>query len=219
MPVLQTGLAKSAAADYTIDQSLRFEDGDSAYLSWTPGSAGNRKTWTFSCWVKRGNITSNQGLFGAESSGDRFLLGFGESGSDQARFYNESPAVNIYTNNLFRDASAWYHFVWAVDTTQSTSSDRVKLYVNGEQITSFASASYPSEDDDLTVNNTVAHYLCRWAAYDGEYFDGYLAEVYLIVGTALTPASFGETDAVTSCVLYGFPLPSCGICFTKGCWG
>ena len=189
------GDASTGFYDYTIDQSLRFEDGGSPYLNRTPSSAGNRKTWTWSCWIKRGNITSNQGIFGAESSGDRLVIAFGYGGTDQARFYSQSPAAEIYTNQVFRDSSAWYHIVWAVDTTQSTSSNRVKLYVNGTQVTSFAGASYPSQNSDLSVNNTVAQYVGRWAGYNGDYFDGYLAEMHLVDGSQLTPSSFGETKA------------------------
>lgn len=175
-------------------QSLRFEDGDSAYLTLTPTSAGNRRTWTFSTWIKRGNITSNQGIFGAESSGDRLVLGFGFSGSDQIRFYCQSPSTDIYTSAVLRDPSAWYNIVWAVDTTQATSTNRIKIYVNGEQITSFASASYPAQNSDYSVNNTVGHYIGRWAAYNGEYLDGYLANACFIDGQQLDPTSFGEYD-------------------------
>ena len=170
-PIRIGASASGTATAYSVDRSLRFNDDDSAYLARTPSSASNRKTWTLSYWVKRGNITSNQGIFGAESSGDRLVIGFGNGGSDQARFYSQSPAADLYTNRLFRDVSSWYHIVWAVDTTQATASNRIKLYVNGTQETSFDSASYPSQDSDLSANNTVAQYVGRWAGYDGEYFD------------------------------------------------
>lgn len=173
-------------------QSLRFEDGDSAYMTRTPASAGNRRIWTFSAWIKRGNITSNQGIFGAESSGDRVVLGFGFGGTDQVRFYSQSPSTDIYTTAVLRDPSAWYNIVWAVDTTQATSTNRIKIYVNGEQITSFTSASYPAQNSDYSVNNTVAQYIGRWAGFNGEYLDGYLANVCLIDGQQLDPTSFGE---------------------------
>ena len=196
-PIRIGASASGTATAYSVDRSLRFNDDDSAYLARTPSSASNRKTWTLSYWVKRGNITSNQGIFGAESSGDRLVIGFGNGGSDQARFYSQSPAADLYTNRLFRDVSSWYHIVWAVDTTQATASNRIKLYVNGTQETSFDSASYPSQDSDLSANNTVAQYVGRWAGYDGEYFDGYIAEMNLIDGQQLTPSSFGETNSDT----------------------
>ena len=176
-----------------ISTSARFDDGSSHYLNRTPDSAGNRRTWTLSYWVKRGGMAANQGVFGAESSGDRFVVGFGYGNSDQIRFYSQSPAAEIYTNKVCRDVSAWYNFVWAVDTTQGTASNRVKLYVNGTQETSFASATYPSENAQLTVNNTVAQYVAVWAGAGSAFFDGYLADMNLIDGTALTPSSFGET--------------------------
>jgi len=189
--------ASGAAVDYTVDRSLRFNDGDSPYFNRTPSSAGNRRKWTLSFWVKRCSLTSNQGIFGAESSGDRLTILFGYSGSDQVRFYSQSPAVEVYTNRVFRDVSSWYHIVWAVDTEQATASNRIKLYVNGTQETSFASASYPSQNSDLTVNNTVAQYIGRNSGYDGEYFDGYIAEMNLIDGQQYDSSYFGETNATT----------------------
>ena len=91
---IRIGASGSVAADFTVGRSLRFNDDDSAYLARTPSSAGNRRTWTLSYWVKRGNITSNQGIFGAESSGDRLVIGFGNGGSDQARF-TANPLLRI----------------------------------------------------------------------------------------------------------------------------
>jgi hypothetical protein len=187
---------------YEVERSLRFNAGDSPYFNRTPSSAGNRRTWTLSFWVKRGSLTSNMGIFGAETgsgseSGDRLTIMFGNAGSDQARFYSQSPAAEVYTNRLFRDVSSWYHIVWAVDTTQATASNRIKLYVNGTQETSFASASYPSQNSDLTVNNTTVQYIGRNSGYDGEYFDGYIAEMNLIDGQQYDSSYFGETNATT----------------------
>jgi len=202
MPVLQTGLAKSAAADYTIDQSLRFDDGDSAYLSRTPGSAGNRKTWTWSGWFKRGNVdmTATK-LFGAGTS-----FAVNHDNSTYAYFYTDtlcfisetagSGTFNLYTTQVFRDPSAWYHIVLAVDTEQGTAADRIKIYINGSQVTDFTTETYPAEDSEHYVNATNIHYIGRTTA--SGYLDGYLAEVYLIDGTALGPESFGETDAATN---------------------
>ena len=97
---------------------------------------------------------------------------------------------------MYRDVSAWYHIVVAVDTTQGTASNRLKLYVNGEQITSLQASSYPSLNFDTLINNNNAHYIS--GAVDTTYgtrrFDGYMAEVCFIDGTALDPTSFGEFD-------------------------
>ena len=122
------------SGDYEIDNSLRFEDGSSAYLSRTP-EAGNRKTWTFSTWIKRGNLGIDIDLLHAYAdSGERSQLVF--AADDTIKFdFDDYTANRITTTQVFRDASAWYHIVLAVDTTQGTAANRVKIYVNGNQIT------------------------------------------------------------------------------------
>ena len=176
---------------HTIDQSLRFEDGDSAYLSRTPSSAGNRKTWTWSGWVKRGNLsTGNQNLFRAAVGGnsDRFLF----DGSDRLwMIWSDTTDGSLLSTKVFRDTSSWYHIVMVSDTTQSTAANRFKMYVNGEEITGWTTAAYPSQNRDGGINNTVTHNIGTVGA--SQFFDGYLAEINFIDGTALTPASFGET--------------------------
>ena len=175
-----------------IAKSLRFDSTQNSKLTRTPSSASNRKTFTFSFWAKRGKLGANQGMFGAESSGNRFVIGWGNSNNDAARFYSQSPAANIYTNMKFRDVSAWYHMVWAVDTTQGTAANRVKLYVNGTQVTSFAAATYPSQNADFSINNNIAHFIGSWGSTNSEYLEGYLSDVHFIDGQQLTPTSFAE---------------------------
>jgi hypothetical protein len=183
---------------YTIDNSLRFNDDDSAYLSRTPSVAGNRKTWTWSGWVKRGNL-SNGLMFAATTE-----LGGGNSNCD-IRFNNDTIYINDYvagvgstwtlaTTQLFRDSSSYYHVILSVDTTQATANDRIKLYVNGVQVTSFSTANYPALNSDGIINSTAyKHKLGNAFTASSVYgFDGYLAEVNFIDGLALTPASFGE---------------------------
>ena len=119
----------------TINQSLRFEDGDSAHLIRTPSSSGDRKTFTISFWTKRANLsTPTPFLFDAyNASTENSFLRF--NSDDTLRFSNEissSFTCTIVTNQVFRDTANWYHIVLAVDTTQSTASNRVKIYVNGE---------------------------------------------------------------------------------------
>lgn len=181
--------ATGAAAEE--GQSLRFEDGDSAYLSRTPASAGNRRTYTWSSWVKRGNLTSYQRLFETTAS----------SVSDSLILYNDDTIVFwgsdastwiLQTTAVYRDPSAWYHIVVSVDTTQATSSDRMKIYVNNE-VQSLSTATYPGQNTDCLINNTQAHYIGTNSA-TGQYFDGYLANITFIDGQALTPSSFGEYD-------------------------
>ena len=193
MPVLQTGLAKSAAADYTIDQSLRFEDGDSAYLRKVFGSAGNRKTWTLSLWAKRSKLGANQALLYAGT--DTFEFRF--DSANNINLYQGGTTV-LDTSAVYRDPSSWYHIVLALDTTVTTpSSDRVKLYVNGDQVTAFGTTNYPAEDAERDVGNAVQHTIGAWDT-DDEFYGGYLAEFYFIDGTALDASSFGETDAATN---------------------
>jgi len=164
----------------------------SAYLTRTPSSASNRKTFTWSGWIKKSNTTDKQQIFGVEGGSDnttwsRLLFLTSEKLSFEA--YNDT----IITNRLFRDASAWYHIVLAVDTTQSTASDRVKLYVNGVQETSFSEATYPSQNQNLGINNTVVHNIGR--ADGSNAFDGLMTHVNFVDGTALTPTSFGQSDS------------------------
>ena len=178
---------------YEIDQSIRFNDDDSAYLSRTPGSAGNRRTWTFSCWVKRANITgANCPIFTA--GGDEWLmflsgntLGFNQDGSNNYR---------IVTTQLFRDPGAWFHLVLRVDTTNATAGDRFRLYINGSEVTDFGTDTNPPLNYDTAMNNTVEHNIGKLIG-SSAFFDGYLAEINHIDGSSLAPGSFGETNGDT----------------------
>jgi hypothetical protein len=176
--------------------SLRFRSSASAYLNRTPSVASNRKTWTWSAWVKLGTIAANNGtLFsaGTTSGGSsRFYLRY--TGS---QFQTGFGSFNLDTTvALFRDPSAWYHVVIAIDTTQATTANRLKIYVNGIQQSVTTDANY-SQNDDTAVNNTVSHQIASDQIIPGGYFDGYLAEVNFIDGQALTPSSFGETSTTT----------------------
>ena len=179
------------SGDYEIDNSLRFNPSESPYLSRTP-SAGNRKTWTFSTWIKRGNLGIDIDLLHAYAdSGERSQLVF--AADDTIKFdFDDYTANRLTTTQKFRDASAWYHIVLAVDTTQGTAANRVKIYVNGNQISEFSAAGYPSENEDGHINSAIQHEI---SSYDGSgsYLDGYLAEVNFIEGTALDASYFGET--------------------------
>ena len=169
----------------------------SAQLSRTPSSASNRKTWTWSGWIKRSKLGGgNQVLFEALDGSFPEKLQFT---SDDLLEYDHDIAGTDYTVNTvaaFRDVSAWYHIVWAKDTTQATETDRIKLWVNGTQISlSESQLGYPPQNYDGAINKNVAHYI--GANNGSEYFDGLMAHVNFVDGTALTPTSFGETDATT----------------------
>ncbi len=190
------GSASTGFYPETIDQSLRFEDGDSAYLSRTPSSTGNRRTFTISCWVKRGNLDVTAYIFKANTgTGDALAFRDSTTATDPFTlywFFSDTAQGSITTNAVFRDTTNWYHVVLAVDTTQATASDRVKIYVNGTQL-SFDTANYPSQNYDSTVNTQVAHLIGAYAS-GNSHFDGYMAEYNFIDGTALDPTSFGETE-------------------------
>mgnify|MGYP001239804828 CR=1 FL=1 len=102
---------------------------------------------------------------------------------------------NLSSNHTLRDVSAWYHFVISADTTQATASNRLKMYINGSQVTSFATETYPSQNADLLVNNNCLHAIGRYADANSGHIHGYMAEVHLIDGTAKAPTDFGEFDS------------------------
>ena len=188
--------ASGQGGEYTIEESLRFNASQSSYLSWTPVSAGNRKTWTFSAWVKRGAIGSRNVIFSAQSTNEHTIRFEGDS--IQVFRYQSGVGYtwNLVTSSVYRDPSAWYHIVVAYDTTQATASNRVKVFVNGEQVTSFSTANYPAQNSDYSINGAELHTLGKSAA-GAIYFDAYLTEVNFIDGQALDPSSFGEFDSVT----------------------
>ena len=191
-------LLLGGAGGYKIERSLRFNSADSAYLSRTPASAGNRKTWTWSGWIKRSAISATTILFsvGLNTDGDtgRLLLYFG---SDN-KLAVDGGAVSFRTTTaVYRDPSAWYHVLISVDTTLAAANSRIRLYINGSEITTFDVLNNPSQNADTGVNRTSAHNIGRRVDPGDNYANYYLAEVHFIDGQALTPSSFGEFSATT----------------------
>jgi hypothetical protein len=170
---------------YEVANSLRFNDDSSDYLSRTPSSAGNRRTFTISVWIKRGNLSSQDHIASGSGTEIRFTPADKTMFRDGGGNYGLSDAV-------FRDVSAWYHFVYAIDTTQATESNRIKLYVNGEQ---FTVTTFPTQNFDFNWNNNVEHQI--GASGGAEFFDGYMAEFVHIDGQQLNSTSFGEFDEDT----------------------
>ncbi len=172
-------------------QSARFDDGSSAHLTRTPSSAGNRKTWTWSFWFKRGNLglgeTNLLSCYTASNNNDTFQVYL--NGSDQLLMIGQTVSYRTLTQ-LFRDTSAWYHLVIAIDTTQGTADNRIKVYVNGQQVTSFSAQSNPSQNADLGINQSAEHQI--GAHRTTGFFDGYMAEINFVDGSQLDPTSFGE---------------------------
>jgi len=194
-------LRSAAAAGYSISRSLRFNSSDSAYLSRTPASAGNRKTWTWAGWVKRSDIgSSSRDILFSNDSGS-----YSDTSIFQLGFYDNQFLIYGYLTNflvttaVYRDPSAYYHVVVSLDTTQATASNRLKLYINGSEVTTFSTDGRSSitQNGDYGINQAVSHSIGRQAAATTHYFDGYLADIYFIDGQALTPSSFTETDATT----------------------
>jgi hypothetical protein len=207
--------ANSITGGYEVDNSLRFDGASSDYLSRTFGASGNTKTFTFSFWVKKCELATNpdtmsdaQMLFGGQQSGYPAFQCLFLHTNDTIFIKDAQGATDIQlsikTEMQFRDPSAWYHIVFAVDTTQATESDRAKLYVNGVLQTALDGENasggardtplYPPQNTDLQFNSNEAHYINKYAT---NYEDMYMAEFVFIDGQQLDATSFGEFDADT----------------------
>ena len=186
----------------TIANSCRFDAGSSDSLTRTPSGAGNRKTFTISVWFKISKITDDDGLiFAHSSSGSNDEDGLGYRSDGEIFFMaNNGSDAKLVSNAKHEDFSAWYNWVVAVDTTQGTASNRVKIYKNGIQVTSFSTENYPSQDYQFKLNNNVHHSIGENddGGGTGNFFSGYMAEVVMIDGQALDQTSFGATNPVTN---------------------
>ena len=201
MAFLIGGANSAADTGYNIENSLRFNQASSHFLSTTFGSAGNQKTFTISTWCKLGNLATSDeisimGAGGTSGGNPRsyFQFAAGDLFLRIADNASGSAWKRIITSSRYRDPSAWYHVVATVDTTQGTEADRMKLYVNGTQITALGTEAYPDQNADLNWNDDVNHYVGAYpnnANYD---YEGYLADFYFIDGTAYAASAFGETD-------------------------
>jgi hypothetical protein len=197
--------ASGSQGSYQISRSVRLRRSASGYFNRTPASTGNRKTWTWSGWVKRGEFSATSGiqvLFDSRSGASDntiFGLSFGDGTygtSADGLFVGQYNYFALVTTQVFRDPSAWYHIVLALDTTQATAANRMKLYVNGLQITTFNSTTYPALNADLAINLNQLHTLGSQSG-SSNFTNGYLTDVNFIDGQGLTPSSFGEFNALT----------------------
>ena len=196
MPIIIPG-NRLASTGYAIDQSIRFNSADSAYMHRTPSSSGNRKTFTSSFWVKLGDTTDCALPFPSvyqNASYGAFL----SSGVIQFFIYYTGSAWQgqLYTNRVFRDPAAWYHFVIVVDTTQATSTERVRIYVNGQRETIFSTENYPNQNQDTDWNNSGEKMGIGVNAngFGGSFGEYYAAEMHYLDGYAYGPEYFGETN-------------------------
>ena len=187
-------------------QSLRFDQDSSTYLTRTPSSAGDKKTWTWSGWIKRASLIS-----GSPYSGFGIIFAGGNEqnmwaipanctmiaywiNTEQLVVLGSGNTVLRQTSARQRDLSAWYHFVVAMDTTQGTANDRTKVYINGVQQTSFDTTNNVSQNTDLNINETSNHLIGgQQTSNIASYMNMYLAETNFVDGTALDASYFGET--------------------------
>ena len=191
---------------YRIAKSLRFRSGATTYLNRTFGTPTDNKKFSVSAWVKRGLLTTAAGqvIFGSgvasgtATVGSLFFLSSG-TGADAIGWYDQTSVSTVagyyYTNAVFRDPSAWYHIVCAIDTANATSSNRCRIWVNGVLQTLTTSTAYASgASTGVNVANNIGGVGSVINVTQQQYFDGYMAEVNFIDGQALDPASFGQTD-------------------------
>ena len=182
----------SALGGKVIERSLRFDSDSSAYLNRTPSSAGNRKTMTLSLWVK-GMIGGTYQIFDAhQDDSNRSRVFFADNGTIQ--FFHRPNDTTCTTSGVFRDPSAWYHLVFKIDTTQSSTSDRYKIFVNGVEQAN--DSNVPAQNTDLFFNSTNSHKIGVGGDDQGNenYFDGYMAEINFLDGTAYDASYFGFTS-------------------------
>jgi hypothetical protein len=196
-PFLITG---NDANQYKVPYSLRFRSSNSQYLGRTPTVAGDRKTWTFSCWLKRGTLTSTPrtGIFERYVSGTNFaILAFNDSNNIFFYSYADGSDWGFIASPSFRDPAAWYHVVAVLDTTKATAADRMILYVNNVRLSVVTDYGNPTQYLSLGWNAPANHTIGRYQDV-GHYSDFYLADIHFIDGQALDPSYFGETDSVTN---------------------
>jgi hypothetical protein len=187
----------TAGGDYNLENSLRFRNDASARLIRSPSTSSNRRTWTWSAWVKRGKIGTGTGtnltsFYSVQNGLSRDIFRFYLDKMEIS--FNNGTSGNLITTQLFRDISSWYHIVVAVDTTNATANNRMRLYINGEEVTSFTTRTNPALNYQTYTNSTLSH---RYAEDYGYYADFYLTEANLIDGQQLTPSDFGDYNSDT----------------------
>ena len=204
MAVFNNALAGAAgsggAADFQIERSLRFNSGDSAYLDRSPQTAGNRKKWTWSGWIKTTTSSTYRALIegygGTPAGANRTSFQLNNVGKLHILFDNGNSG-QLLTSRIYRDPSSWFHVVLAVDTSQIAPINRVKIYVNGELLESsdYDTESYPTQEYLTGINNNQTHYINR--VIDPKWGDWYAADIHLVDGQQLAATDFGEFDADT----------------------
>ena len=204
-------VAANGPAGYNLTRSLRFRSSASASLSRTMTTPTNNLKWTFSAWIKRGSVTAESAILNAGTAGSDDQLEFPAAGTI-AFYVANGASYYLVTNAVYRDPAAWYHIVFVYDSANATASNRMLLYVNGSQVTSFSSAIYPTQNYASQINSAIANRL-GIRSNSSAAFDGYMTEINFIDGQALTPSSFGSTNTLTG---VWQPAPYTGTYGTNG---
>ena len=182
-----------------ITKSVRFNDNHKAHLTRTPSSDGNRRTWTWAAWVKRSNLGGYQSLFADQvNGGTNGAAIYFNTGDDRLVFEEYSSGGiqwKLRTEQRFRDTGGWYHLTVVFNSPASTANERMRIYVNGSEVTAFANRTNPSQNFQGSLNRARETDIASYGAFDTSYFDGYLADIYFIDGSALDPTSFGAFDS------------------------
>jgi hypothetical protein len=187
----------TASSGYQISRSLRFNSADSAYLDRAQTTGSTQKA-TWSGWVKRSALTIGafSTLFSAGTA-NTDTLAWNNTGDTLRFFLNGASSADLVTTQVFRDPSAWYHIVIAIDTTQATAANRILMYINGVQVTAFTTATYPTQNYTFTRLNTSGYSANLGSIGTGSFLSAYMTEVNFVDGQQLAATSFGETNVQT----------------------
>jgi len=195
MPLI-LGAQSAVATGFNVDNSCRFDDGSSAYLSSDFAGTGSSSAAiaTYSVWIKTSTVqTAKATIVSNKDDGSNYLSVKIEG--DDFRIQGISPICDLITDKKFRDPGAWYHIVMAFDTAQAVDTNRIKLWVNNERITDFSTATYLAQNDELFLTKSDDLEIGQFSDDGSQYYDGYMAEFVCIDGTAYTPSDFGEYDS------------------------
>ena len=200
MPITVLGGTKLADTTFSVANSCRFNAADSSYVHKTQGTSTDTDKYTLSVWLKRGANLGAVNTWFSEGTGLTAQADYNFKADGTMMIYNRDSSSNIFqlvTNRVFRDVAAWYHIVVLFDSSQGTAANRMKLYINGVQESSFSTATYPAQDLNSEVNKGGTKH--TWAAFDSNgsivnEFDGYIAEALFLDGTVAAIGDLGEFD-------------------------
>jgi hypothetical protein len=202
------------SASYPVGNSLRFNSGSSDNLERTFGTPTSGTTWSINFWVKKASNGSAINLCSRLVDGsneDRIRFTSGDA-LEWSVYKSGSYAGQLVTTQLFRDNSAWYNILCVWDTSNATAGNRMRMYLNGSEITAFSTDTNPTQNTTSLFNASGSNHRIG-SVTSGEYFNGYMSDVALVDGQALTPSSFGQTDSATG---IWTPLPFTGTFGTNG---